>query len=109
MPLREYITATPVLGDEFKDMKIGQGRARRAAHFFDESDAALRINERALFFTPTGSRKIKMAQLGRLRAGIHVLHDQKIEFWERLIEGALVDPGMRAVSGNDPEPANFAF
>src|SRR5690606_20357486 len=45
---------------------------------------------------------------GGLGGGIHVLHDEEIEFVAERGEAGAVDPGVGGVGGDDPEALDFA-
>ena len=108
-PAREHFAAAPVLGDEFEDVEIGERLAGGAADFFGEADAALGIDHGAFLFAPAGGGQVKVGEAGGFGRGIHVLHDEEIEFVESSGgEVALMDPGMGGVRGDDPEAADFA-
>ncbi len=49
-----------------------------------------------------------MGTLRRLSGVIHILHDEKIELLRYFVEITLIDPRVRGVSGDDPEPLYFA-
>jgi hypothetical protein len=40
---------------------------------------------------------------------IHVLHNEKIELFDDLVEFAPVNPGVRRICRNDPEALDFAL
>ena len=47
-----------------------------------------------------------LSSLGRV---VHVLHDEKIELFNDLVEFALVNPGVRRICPNDPEALDFSL
>ena len=80
-----------------------------AAHFRAVADAALAVDEASFFFAPTSRGENEMRTFGRLRAAVHVLHDEEVEFVEDAIEAALIDPGMARVRGDEPEGFDLPF
>ncbi len=107
-PAGEHFAATPVFGDEFEDVEIGEGLARGAMDFFGEADAALGVDHGAFFFAPASGGKVKVSEAGGFGGGVEVLDDEEVEFGQGGADGGLVDPGMGGVGGDDPEGADLA-
>ena len=93
-PLRKHRTATPVMRDQLEDVKVGQRLARGARDFLDESNAALGINKGAFLFAPTRGGQNQVGLPRRLGAVIQVLHHEKLQLAQPLVEAILVDPRM---------------
>jgi hypothetical protein len=96
------------LGNQLNNIEVGKSLPGRPRDFLNKSDPALRVNERTCLFTPTGRRQNQVRSLSRLCRAIHVLHNEKIELFNDLVEFALVNPGVRRIRGNDPEPLDFS-
>ncbi len=65
---------------ELEDVKIRQRLAGCVSNFFHQSDAPFRVDKRSLLFAPPGGRQDEVRLLRRVRARIHILHDEELQF-----------------------------
>ena len=94
--------------DEFEDIEIGQRLPRCLGHLLDYTDASFGVDEGSFLFAPAGSRQNEVRHFCRLGVSIHVLHDKKVEPIENVAALVLINPGVRGVRANDPQPFDFS-
>ena len=88
-------------------MKVRKCLPGSAANLLDQTDPALRVDERPFLLAPARRRQQQVGELGGLGRVVHVLHDQEVELAQGLAQFRLVDPGMGRVGGDDPEAADL--
>ena len=106
--LSQEVAASPPVGEGLHDAEVGEGLPRGMFDLADGAEAALGVDEGAVFFAPAGGGEEEVSHLSGFGAGIHVLHHEVVELLAHAGEGVLGDPRVVGIGGDDPEAFDFA-